>query len=55
MNERVEALFLHSNIKGQKSVSPTLFFPINEGDEVETVYIYLYPREKWEGLAGDGT
>ena len=36
-------LFPHCNKMGKKSVPPTLFFPIIEGEKVQRVKVYPYP------------
>ena len=38
-------LFSHCNKMGKKSVLPTLFFPIIEGEKVQRVKVYPYPRK----------
>ena len=38
-------LFSHCNKMGKKSVPPTLFFPIIEGEKVQRVRNFTEPRE----------
>ena len=40
-------LFPHCNKMGKKSVPPTLFFPIIEGEKVQRVKVYPYPAPRW--------
>ena len=40
-------LFYHHNKMKKKSVLPTLFFPITEGEKVQRVKDYPYPSNHW--------